>query len=188
MHPKLWRTVALAIVCVEFTQTASGAFFEGATLPVTYRHRANFVSDFTFVTQVVTVGPGVELPSFGKNPNPSIPPQFDLFSIDISDTDILITLLVDQPENTVDNLQFADLQHQVPIIKGAFLDPSSTWAGASQSGVDFGPDAVIMNVSALSGKAGQFALLHVTPEPATVVLTIAGLVPLALRRRWLRNR
>lgn len=178
-----WQSLALVLVVLLAPSVALAAFFDGATVGVTYHHRTSFQTQEVFVFQPVVVGPGVELSSFGTNPDPTMAPFTDVFSIDISDTDILITLLVDQPENVIDNVRINDVPQNVPFIKAVYFDPSSTFEGAAQFGTDVGPDVVVLLLNGLAGKAGQFVLLHVTPEPGTSVLAVAGCAMWLARRR-----
>lgn len=173
---------AIMIIGVNAMAPARGAFFEGAMVSARIRHRTTLTSEDVVVQSSPTlVGQGVEFEGFASA---TYPESFEgLVDIDVSDTSILITLIRDQPTNAAENVGILDSTMTVPRIRKVFVDPSSNWEGFVPSLATAGPDTVFVNVSTMSGKAGQFILLHVTPEPGTSVLAVAGCAMWLARRR-----
>ncbi|HMO83661.1 MAG TPA: PEP-CTERM sorting domain-containing protein [Lacipirellulaceae bacterium] len=161
--------------------TACAALLDGKRISVSLEHITNQGGQELILSQVVTVGPGVELTGFGERTEPDLPALVD---IDISDTTILITLLIEQPWAYLERLNFADVMNNLPPIKNVTVDPATDWAGFFAGRMSFSTEIISVNLGQLAGSAGQKVLLNVTPEPAAAtLLLLGGLGAIAARRR-----
>jgi hypothetical protein len=155
---------------------ANGALLDGMTWQVQLFHKTT-VQDPPggFASPLFVIGPGVELTGFGP---PSVPPLVD---IDLSDRNILITAVAHQPLAFQELLIFRIVRDDLRF----FVNPATNWAGFTPNRVDKGPDALGVDLSELSGLAGQQILLDVLPEPSSAGLLLAGAAALAAvpRRR-----
>ena len=185
----LHRAATVVLCLLGLTSSGSearAAFLEGKTLTVDYTHKTNVGDGQTGVFAVVTVGPGVELPNFGMRENPPLPALVD---IDISDTTILFTLVIDQPPAFQDSFQFTDVLGTIPRIEKVAVDPTTDWAGFEPIRIVTGPDVLLVNFGGLSGLAGQKLLLNLTPgdpivpEPAEALLGAIAFGAIGVRRR-----
>lgn len=183
-HRTSLRLSALAIGIASFAWATQlqAAILEGRTVYAIREHRTTMFDLTTSVDDFAVVGPGVEFPEFGARTNPPLTAFVD---IDVADTTILITLITDQSQAVLERLiiQKGELGMTPPLLKNAFVDPSTNWAGFVPNRLNVVTNALAINVSELMGRAGQFILLNVTPEPAAASLLWPALGLVAARRR-----
>jgi hypothetical protein len=179
---------ALSIVTAwsKTAPSARGALLEGQVMNVILEHRTNFddpetgVDSFPFV-----VGPGVELTDFGfREFSPPLPPLVD---IDVSDRQILITAVNDQPFAFQEVLTFSLPNHPTGLFTRVNVNPATDWADFSSGRVIVSPKLINVVLSQLSGLEGQQILLDVIPEPSSgALLTAAGMAAAITARRGRR--
>jgi hypothetical protein len=106
-------------------------------------------------------------------------------SIDVSNTQILVTLLEDQQPALVEYIRFTDVFNTLPPFASipVTLNPASTWAGFQPSDIVANPDILFLTLNGLPGLAGQFVLVDIVPEPVSAGLLAVGAVLAAGRRR-----
>ena len=150
---------------------------------VSLEHRTT-LSDPTVTLEsgIFEVGPNVEVENFGANVDPPLPALVD---IDVADTSILISLIIDQPLSAVERFRFTHELTNIPLFQNVSVDPSTNWTGFTQSRLVLGSEIIVVNVSLLTGQTGQFILLNVTPEPGAAGLLGYGA---ALLLNWARRR
>jgi hypothetical protein len=167
------RLIALFIIFAPLAAaSADAALLDGKMMFVDLLHKTNQSDLQTGVGQLVTVGPGVELTGFGERTEPDLPALVD---IDISDSSILITLLIEQPPAFLERLVFTDVMNNITPIQNTIVDPSTNWAGFDPARIGgSGSESISVNLGQLSGSPGQFVLLNVIPEPAATPLTALG--------------
>ncbi|MCC6493327.1 MAG: hypothetical protein IT424_09920 [Pirellulales bacterium] len=176
--------VALCVTTA-FCRTGCGALLEGKLLYVDLYHQETMQSSGVFVNSGdFVVGPGVELEGFGARSSPPVLPP--LVDIDVSDRQILITLVIDQPPAFLDDLTFRDTRSNIPglFTNKVTTDRATTWTGFTDDYVQDSGESIRVILGGLQGLQGQFILLDVVPEPASIAL-LACAVPaeLLLRRR-----
>jgi hypothetical protein len=123
------------------------------------------------------VGPGLEFGSYAG-----------LANIDISDTNILITLTLDAALNNVafDGFRFFDVNGTIPAITSVTLSAATNYAGFTASRVTFDADTIFVNVENLPGLNGQKISLDLNastavPEPGAFVVVGAAFALAAMR-------
>lgn len=180
-HQTCCQVIAGMLALVSATATRA-ALLDGKVMSVDLTHQTSENDQLTGVfARNFVVGPEVELPGFGLRDNPPLPALVD---IDISDETILLTLLIDQPFATTEVIRFLDSNDTIPGFTDVLIDPSTNWAGMSPFRVFADISVINLNLSRLSGLAGQHILLHViVPEPAAIVLLAVGVGAFAVRRR-----
>jgi hypothetical protein len=162
--------------------TANGALLDGMIWRAELFHKTTVQDPPADVASpLFVIGPGVELTGFGPQ---SLPPLVD---IDLSDRNILITAVADQPLAFQELLTFRNVRDDLQFS----VNPATNWAG-------FTPDRLVradmvmgVDLAELSGLAGQQILLDVVPEPSSAGLLMAGAATLgavARRRVWRRGR
>lgn len=187
MHSRyLHLLLAISVAALGYPSPARGAFLEGEIMKVDMIHTT---SDGDLQTSVTSgdfvVGSGVELIGFGDRQNPTLP---ELVDIDISDSQILMTLLINQPFAFQEVFNVIDSDDTIVPIKRADINPATNWAGfvPVRLFVSNG-NIVTINVSQLSGLAGQQILIDLTPlivpEPATTGLAVCALAAVAVGAR-----
>jgi hypothetical protein len=153
---------------------SEAALLEGKTMAALLMHKTTSSSTQTGVDSgPFVVGPGVELTNFGQRENPTLPALVD---IDVSDMQILLTLLIDQPSAFLEAIRIGDLQNNIEPFN-VRINSTTNWvgfndfrlAGSNQENVE-------INLSGLSGLQGQQILLDVVPvpEPAGTLLLLVG--------------
>jgi hypothetical protein len=185
---KVIATVVLAWAAVAspFSSTADAALLEGKLLRANLLHRTTPTSITNGPEREAVVGPGVEFPEFGQQINPEALPA--LVDIDISDTQIRLTLLIDQPPADQEIIRLFDVNDSNDFRdRNLKLNPATTWAGMNEFLVSGGNNVVHFVLTELSGLAGQQILVDVVPEPATSLLTLAGAVAGAAAHRRRRG-
>jgi hypothetical protein len=160
------------------------ALLEGKVMNVDLTHQTNPSDLLTGISSGdFVVGPGVELEDFGFRDEPPLPALVD---IDISDTSILITLVINQPLAFQERLSFVDSNNTIPFITSISVDPSTNWAGFIPGRVSGGGQGNIgVNLSGLTALQGQKIVLNLTPEPAAALLLVCGAG--GLIARWRRD-
>lgn len=168
--------VLLSAACLALPLSAG--LLEGDTIQTTYLYPNTSTIYSGPVNSVV--GPGLELTNFAG-----------VVNIDFSDTNILITLTRNAGINNVafDGLRFFDVNGAIPSFTSVTLDPSTNYAGMTQSRVTFDANTIFVNVEDLPGLKGQTISLDISaassaPEPEGFALLGLGLAALALRRRY----
>jgi hypothetical protein len=162
---------------------AQAALLEGKAVNLTLIHQtSNSDTQHTIQGGNVVVGPGVEWPGFG---DASFPPLPELVDIDLSDRQILITLLIDQPFAHIEQFVFRDANDTIGPIRKVIINPATNWAGIEPIRVTAAGWPIGVNVSQLAGLAGQQVLLDLVPEPAAAGLLLSATAALfaAQRRR-----
>lgn len=163
---------------------ATGAFLEGSQIYARLVHEDTFGSgqygDET--TTPVIVGPGVEVEDLGSKIIQATPVIID---IDISDTQILITAVNNQPLSFKDDLEINVLTPTAPQITGVKVNPATNWPGFTK---DFTFTSAGRNIyvtlGSLTASQGAQILLDVVPEPAAGGLALCAAAGLtAIRRR-----
>ncbi|HYO25371.1 MAG TPA: hypothetical protein VEQ85_10530 [Lacipirellulaceae bacterium] len=124
-------------------------------------------------------GPQVELPAFGSEPGSGLP---SLVIIDVSDANILITLLIDQPLAFTEVLRFSEQGTSTLYWTDARVDSTTNWTGVNDDRVFLSGGLLTVDLSGLTGLAGQQILLNIIPEPATWAMASVGLIAVS---RWL---
>jgi hypothetical protein len=122
---------------------------------------------------VSVVGNGAELTGvFASN----------FVTIDFSDNLIRITAAQNQPPGYLEILRFYDVSGTIGSFTGVSIASGTNYAGFNASRINFGPDNIDLNLTALQGLQGQEILLQVAtgvvvaiPEPATTALLAIGL-------------
>jgi hypothetical protein len=153
--------------------SAQGALLEGKLMDVDLFHRTTVDSPETGVgSGDFLVGPGVELEDFGSRSSPPILPP--LVDIDVSDRQILVTLVQNQPLAFQEELRFVDPNNNISGFANVFVNPATNWAGFTPSRVLFGSEFILLNLSQLSGLQGQQILLDIVPEPTASILLVTG--------------
>jgi hypothetical protein len=123
----------------------------------------------------------VELSDFGAAISfPAVPVILD---VDISDSQILITAVADQPLAFREFIILNVLGDEAPLVAGATVNPATTWAGFSQLRVNVISQNIFVNLASLTALEGQQILLDVIPEPSSAGLALTCLATLALGRR-----
>jgi hypothetical protein len=153
-----------------------GALLDGMTWRVELFHQTDVQSGpGSVVSPFFVIGPGVELTGFGQ------PPVTPLVDIDLSDRDILITAVADQPFAFEDRLIFGIVRDDLQFS----INPATNWAGFTPNRLGRPADFLVVDLSQLSGLAGQQILLDAVPEPSSAGLLLAGAAALAAvaRRR-----
>ncbi|MBX3435633.1 MAG: hypothetical protein KF847_20135 [Pirellulales bacterium] len=169
---------------------ARAAFLEGEVMKAVLLHiTEDGGPEHVLDSGDFVVGPEVELQGFGER---DVPPLPALVDIDISDSQILMTLLIDQPFAFQEYFLIQDSNDTIVPIKRAEINPATNWAGFEpiRLGVLNG-NVVTINVSQLLGLQGQQILIDLTPlpEPAAGGLALMGLASgWAVRRRVRRAR
>ena len=171
--------VLAVLILVPAGAVTAGVIFDGETVRVDYLFpNTSTVHD----TATVVVGPGVELSSWPMGQN--------WLDIDIADTNILITHLIDQSYNpgAFNGPLFADALASIPSVNSVTINPATDMPGFDISRVTFDDDNIWVNFESLSFVQGNVVSLDVEadiiPEPATLsLLALGGLGPLARRRR-----
>jgi hypothetical protein len=187
-HPKAsfgCGAALVSFVVLVADSTVHAAILEGRTMAAQRDHQESMTSPrSTFNSPPFVVGPGVELEDFGASQFPVM--LSPIIDVDVADTTILVTLVVDQPFSMLERFRFQDdTPNTFPLFQNVFVDPSTNWAGFTPNKLLLSSNEFIfLNVSELSGQAGQFILLNVTPEPATAMMLLPILgVFAAIRRR-----
>lgn len=171
----------LTVFCSELM--ARGAVLDGKQLVVTLFHKTTTSDTQTGVSSPILVGPDVELTGFGfRAANPPLPALVD---IDISNTNILITLLINQPLAAQELLTFSDSFNNINPLTSAIVSSATNWSGFSQSRVSFGSNSVSVMLNELQGTAGQQISIDLTavPECSSAGLAIFCCVVELLRVR-----
>lgn len=174
-----------------FALTASparAALLEGERIAVRRNYQAVQGGPLRFIEEFnVFPGPGVELPSFGGSAEP--PPIDPIVSIDISDTNVLITLLVDQPFAFTDVLSFIDIAQEIVTIKRVDLNPATNWAGFNDGRIISVGNLFEVTLSQMSsGLAGQQLSLDLVPFPEPASGTLLGVAVTSLAAVHRRRR
>ena len=155
---------------------SSAALLDGQTVQTTYL----FPTTSTVFSGPVNsvVGPGVELPNFAG-----------LANIDISDTNVTITLTRNANVNTVafDGIRFTDVNGTIPQFTNVILNPATNYAGFDVSRITFSTTDIFVNLANLPGLSGQLISIDFeggtssVPEPGTAGLILLGTSVLAAR-------
>jgi hypothetical protein len=173
--------VCLTLVCSE----SRAAFLDGHTFFVRLNYRLSPTDPNTeMISDIYTVGPGVEIPSFGSPGNPQS------FSVDISDRFITTTSLTDQPMNFQETLTFVFNPagtEVFPFITSASNTSDTMWSGFTTFDVFGYESAVNVDLSTLSAFAPSKVVVRVIPEPASVMLGGVAVACLGVRRRRSRR-
>jgi len=187
---KVSHTLALliAIAYGVVGMPVSAAFLDGKAMTVVRLHQTSSEEPLIQVGASFTVGPGVELEDFGANANP---PLSALFDIDVSDRNILITAVADQPFALGESLTFSfgNNPDTVPLVH-VLINPMTNWAGLTADRISPLGTAIVVTLNELSGRQGQRISLDIIPEPTAASLAFTSLAPLAasIRRRGRRSR
>jgi hypothetical protein len=183
MHTKIMLEACAAIVITSacLATPVQGAFLEGKSLQVDWNYAADEQSPLVGASRSgVIVGPGVELMGFGQTIMPPLPPRVD---IDISDTQILITLLINESPALYETFRFLDENFTIASFRNAKLNPASNWLGADPGFLGATDEVIDMGIRPVNGMAGQFILIDVVPEPAFAMMLVAAIAALAIARR-----
>jgi hypothetical protein len=162
------------LIFVAISPTASGALLEGKVMQVVLLHRT-MESDTQrqVISPEFVVGPGVELPGFGDETFPPLP---ELVDIDISDRQILMTLLIDQPFAFGETFRFIDSRNTIDLIQAVKINPATNWAGFNSFRLSVvGFEEIHLQLGQLAGLQGQLILLDVVPEPAAASLLLTAI-------------
>ncbi|MBX3427451.1 MAG: hypothetical protein KF688_17360 [Pirellulales bacterium] len=179
MHRILVLTT-FSVVCL-FASTwldeAFGANLEGKVMKVIREHQSDSSSNITVIDSgKFVVGPGVEVPGFGYHENPQLPALMD---VDVTNNQIILTLLIDHPPAILDAVTFWDINLTIPSFIGRVsINPASTWQL-----VAFPDKEVILIDLNVNGVAGEQFILNIAPEPAGATLAAGALAAGVLFRR-----
>ncbi|MCC6491542.1 MAG: PEP-CTERM sorting domain-containing protein [Pirellulales bacterium] len=97
----------------------------------------------------------------------------------------MISLIADQPPAVVQYLRFIDYTYTIPSFTNKVsINPATTWTDFAGGLLQDNGELILVHISVARGREGQFILLDVVPEPASIAL-LACAVPAALllRRR-----
>lgn len=172
----VWMVVGL---CEAAMSPADAALLDGEEMKVQFFYRATFNgNEFISETEDFVVGPGVEVNDFGNDPN-VVPPIPAFVDIDISDTQILVTLIIDQPQAFIQSFRILEVDDDGDTIPSftnrVTVNSSTTWAGFTPSAdLDASGNVITVLTGGLQGLIGQFILLDIVPEPTAAGLLAAG--------------
>jgi hypothetical protein len=170
------KAISVLSVMLLFLATAdrgAAALLNGTTMGVALDYQATGQPADIVTSGPLTVGPGVELVDFGRKEIPFNTPA--LVDIDISDTQILLTLVIDQPSTNIMEFQIGAVGAAFfPAITNATVNPATNWAGFTSDQLVFSTRSVFVNTSGLAGLEGQQILVDVVPEPAAAGLAAAA--------------
>jgi hypothetical protein len=160
---------------------AFGALLEGKVMQAELRHQSMQSSPQEgVISPEFVVGPGVELPGFGDETFPPLP---ELVDIDISDRQILMTLLIDQPFAFGETFHIIDARDTIDTIQAVLINPATNWAGFNSFRVGTTGERITVDVAQLAGLQGQQILVDVVPEPASAVLLMTAIAAVTLGGR-----
>lgn len=163
--------------------SAHSALLEGRMIAFTLMHKDSVDSPETGTGGApATVGPGLEYDNLGSTIE--FPQRSVILDIDVSDAQIVITAVNDQPFSFKEQLMFDVLPPFHPHVSSIKLNPATNWAGYMQTPPVSNNRTFTVSLSLLSGLAGQQIVFDVVPEPAGATIA-AGL---ALRLVVLRRR
>ena len=176
------KCLAVACLAIISQGLAAAPILDGQTIQTTDFHGT--ASDTTVIIGPVSsvVGPGTELTGFGWS---------EFLNINFSDTNILITALIDQPFGFLEVLRFFDVNGTIPAFTSFSVNPATNWTGFDASRVsDFDSDVIALNLTALNGLQGQQISLDLNAaapvpvhEPTTIWLLVVGVTALVAGRR-----
>jgi PEP-CTERM motif len=175
------RVFALVLALL-VTSTAHASLLDGKTVRVTH----DFPAMGTFIGGpfLLVVGPGLEFPSI-----------IGIYSLDISDTSLLLTFLL-SPSQTFtgggfNGLHVFDVNNTIPSFLSVTINGASTLALSPTSRVSFDADNIYVNLESVN-VGTQTLLLDITaasvPEPSALLLLGAGLIILGGIRARFRSR
>jgi hypothetical protein len=169
------------IACAMALPQSQAALLEGKAVNLQLHHQTSD-PDPEHIIQGgnVVVGPGVEWPGFG---DATFPPLPELVDIDLSDRQILITLLIDQPFAVREGIMFRDANDAIGPIRKVIINPATNWAGIEPIRVSPMGWPITVNVSQLAGLQGQQVLLDLVPEPAAASLLLTAIAAVTLGSR-----
>jgi hypothetical protein len=179
--------LAVALSLAGFSWDADAAFLDGKSMVVEREYRETLNASLRIMTSnPFIVGPGVELEDFGASDNP--PPLPGLVDVDISDTRIVMTLVIDQPPVFLDRLIVLEGADEIEPFTNVRLNPATNWAGLDSGRLFSSQEIIAINAGGLSGLAGQQVVIDLIPEPASAALAGLAIGALMLRRRGIRSR
>lgn len=149
-------SMALVVACLAVASTVHASLLDGQTVATTNFHGTAPETTLVIGPVESVVGPGVELTDFGWS---------GFVRIDFSDTNILITLTIDQPFGYFELLRFVDSKGTIPAFTGVTINPATNYEGFDASRVSFDADRIDVNLTALPGLKGQQISLDLTPGP-----------------------
>jgi hypothetical protein len=188
MSPLSKSAFLVAVGCSIFSsQPLKAAFLDGKVMQARLLHKTlDSDTEATVDSPDFVVGPNVEVMGFGyRADQPPLPPLVD---IDVSDTQIRMTLVMDQPQAVREILEYIDANNTIASLAKTKMNPATNWAGFQSGSVDASEGLINVPVSGLHGLQGQFILLDVIPEPAAGVLLLIGLTALASSQAGVSRR
>ncbi len=172
----MMRTMKLAMAFLVFAaatagQVQAGLLFDGETIG--YEYLFPDASTTAFNPDPVVVGAGVELPGLFNS-------SFDVASMDISDTNILVDYYAANSWSPAafNGFRIFDLGATLPAITSVTVNAATNMAGFSAANITFDADNIYVNWQGLGFDPSTIVSLDVNvsavPEPSSCALLGLG--------------
>jgi hypothetical protein len=162
--------------------SVNAALLEGHQVVAALRHQETFDSSIA-VDQAgpVAVGPAIEADDLGARLHTELQLNSVIVDIDFSDTQIVITAVIDQPPAYTENIGISVFEVGEISVS---LNPATNWAGFMPSRLTESNQNITVQLINLFGLQGQQIVIDVVPEPAAAGLAaVAGPALLTAHRR-----